>query len=440
MLFCDGYGKILAIKNIKSDNNNNERRRMNNPWVIAQKQFDNAAEMMGLENWLRGKLREPRRVIIVSIPVRMDDGNVKVFTGFRSQHNTARGPAKGGIRYHPDVTIEEVKALSMWMTWKCAVMNVPFGGGKGGIICNPKQMSAGELERMTRRYTAEIFDIIGPEKDIPAPDVNTDAQIMAWLMDTYSVLSGKNVTAVVTGKPLGIGGSAGRNEATGRGVYYVIMNYLKYKNQSIDGKKVVIQGFGNAGQHAALLLGKDGFKIIGVSDSTGAIYNKDGINVRRLIEVKKSTKSVINYKDAEKISNESVLELNTDILIPAALESSITDKNADKIRAKLICEAANGPVTTEADAILKEKGITVIPDILANAGGVTVSYFEWRQNMQSFYWNEDQVNERLKTMMDSAFNNVVALAEKKKISLREAALIIAVERVAESSRLKGLYP
>ncbi len=279
---------------------NQRKGDMENPWEIAQHQFDGAAEKLGLEEWLRLKLREPRRVIIVSVPVKMDNGSLKVFTGYRSQHNTARGPAKGGIRYHQDVTLDEVKALSMWMTWKCAVVNVPFGGGKGGIRCNPKTMSAGEIERMTRRYTAEIYDIIGPEKDIPAPDVNTDAQVMAWITDTYSVFSGRNIPGVVTGKPLGIGGSAGRDEATGRGVYYTLLNYFKHRKESVNGKTVVIQGFGNAGQHAAALLERDGFKIIGVSDSTGAIYNPNGLNIQELLSIKIKTKKVTNYKDAEK--------------------------------------------------------------------------------------------------------------------------------------------
>ncbi|MCM8759905.1 MAG: Glu/Leu/Phe/Val dehydrogenase [Candidatus Omnitrophica bacterium] len=413
---------------------------MENPWEIAQKQFDNAAEKLGLQEWLRLKLREPRRVLIVSVPVRMDDGSLQVFTGYRSQHNTARGPAKGGIRYHPDVTLDEVVALSMWMTWKCAVVNVPFGGGKGGIRCNPKTMSVGEIERMTRRYTAEIFDIIGPEKDIPAPDVNTDAQVMAWIMDTYSVFSGRNVPGVVTGKPLDIGGSAGRDEATGRGVYYTILNYFKYKKESIEGKTITIQGFGNVGQHAATLLEKDGFKIIGVSDSTGAIYNPAGLNINELKEIKTKTKKVTDYKDAEKLPRDEILFEKADILIPSALEAAITKDNADKIKARVICEAANGPITIDADSILREKGITVIPDILASAGGVTVSYFEWLQNIQSFYWTHQQVIEKLEAIMNTAFDSVVHLAEEKKVTLREAALMLAILRVAESSRCRGLYP
>ena len=413
---------------------------MENPWKIAQQQFDRSAEILGLEDWLRLKLREPRRVIIVSVPVKMDDGTLKVFTGYRSQHNTARGPAKGGIRYHQDVTLDEVKALSMWMTWKCAVLNLPYGGGKGGIRCNPKTMSTGEIERLTRRYTSEIFDIIGPDKDIPAPDVNTDGQVMAWIMDTYSVLSGRNVPGVVTGKPLDLGGSEGRDAATGRGVYYTLLNYFRNKKQSIGARSVIIQGFGNAGRYAAMLLESAGFKVVGVSDSKGAVYNQNGIDVKDLIRVKAETTSVVNYKEAEKISGEEILYKDADVLIPAALESAITYANADRIRAKIICEAANGPVSNEADKILQERGIIVLPDILANAGGVVVSYFEWLQNMQSYYWTEQQVNEKLELMMKKAFDNVITLAEEKNITLRESALMIAIKRVAEASKIKGLYP
>ncbi|HPP66810.1 MAG TPA: Glu/Leu/Phe/Val dehydrogenase, partial [bacterium] len=309
---------------------------MNNPWQEAQKQFDNAAETLGLEDWLCLLLREPERVVIVSVPLFLDDGRFVVFEGYRSQHNRFRGPAKGGIRYHENVTIDEVKALSMWMTWKCAVMNIPFGGGKGGIKCNPKNLSSSEIERMTRRYISEIACIIGPGKDVPAPDVNTNAQTMAWIMDTYSTLSGDYSPAVVTGKPIEIGGSEGRNQATGRGVYFTILNYYKHTKQSISNKKIVIQGFGNAGQHAALLLEKEGFDIIGISDSTGTIYNPNGIDIENLIHVKNKTKSIVNYQDAEKLSNNELLEIKTDILIPAALESTITIENADKIQANLI--------------------------------------------------------------------------------------------------------
>ncbi len=412
---------------------------MDNPWQIAQKQFDVTAEMIGLEDWLRRLLREPKKVIVVSVPVRMDNGNVKVFEGYRVQHSTARGPAKGGIRYHPDANLDEVKALSMWMTWKCAVVDIPFGGGKGGIRCDFKSMSHGELERMTRRYTLEIAGIIGPTKDIPAPDVGTDSQIMAWIMDTYSAVTGNYIPAVVTGKPLQIGGSEGRKEATGKGVYFTILSYFKHKKQSIKGKKVVIQGFGNAGKYAALLLEKDGFTIIGISDSTGAIYNPKGIKINKLIETKERTKSVVDYKDAEKISGSGIFEIETDVLIPAALESVINVENADKIHAKVICEAANGPVTTEADSILKDRKITVIPDILANAGGVIVSYFEWVQNLQGYYWTKEEVDTRLKFLMEKAFNKVIHTAEERNVSLRTAALMIAVDRVALATKLRGIY-
>lgn len=413
---------------------------MENPWKVAQTQFDICAEMLGLEDWLRLKLREPRRVISVSIPVKMDDGSFKVFTGYRCQHNTARGPAKGGIRYHPDVTLDEVKALSMWITWKCALVNVPFGGGKGGIVCNPKKMSEGEIERVTRRYITEIFEFIGPEKDIPAPDVNTDPRVMAWIMDTYSVLSGKNTFGVVTGKPVEIGGSKGRDSATGRGVYFTLLNYFKHKKESISGKTVVIQGFGNAGRETAVFLEKEGCRIIGVSDSKGAIYNPDGLKVKELIDVKTRTGSVINYNDAEKIHIEEILYKKNDILVLAALESVITAKNADKVQTKLICEAANGPVTFEADQILKDKGIVVIPDILANAGGVSVSYLEWVQNIQNYYLSENEIDEKLKHIMKTAFEKVIGLSETKKISLRESALMIAIQRVADVTKMRGLYP
>ncbi|HOC01845.1 MAG TPA: Glu/Leu/Phe/Val dehydrogenase [Candidatus Ratteibacteria bacterium] len=411
---------------------------MDNPWEVAQNQFDEAAKLSGLEDWLCSLLREPERVMTVSIPVRMDNGDVHIFTGYRSQHSSLRGPTKGGIRYHHNVNLDEVKALSMWMTWKCAVMNIPFGGGKGGIKCSPKKMSSGEIERMTRKYISEIACIIGPTKDIPAPDVNTDPQTMAWVMDTYSRISGGYTPGVVTGKPLEIGGSEGRNQATGRGIYFTILNYFKHKKQSVDKKNVIIQGFGNAGKYSAMFLEKEGFIITGVSDSTGAIYNSKGIDVEKLIKVKNKTKSVMNYKDAEKISVNEILELKTDILIPAALESSINSVNACRIKANLICEAANGPITKEADRILEDKNIVVIPDILANAGGVSVSYFEWVQNTQSFYWTAEEVDVRLRNLMEKAFNNIICIAEEKNISLRMSALMIAINRVSAAARLRGV--
>jgi len=411
-----------------------------NVWEMAQKQLDEVAEFMGLEEWIWKKLRECRRCYIVSIPVIMDDGSAMVFEGYRVQHNITRGPAKGGIRYHPDVTLEEVKALAMWMTWKCAVMNLPFGGGKGGIRCNPKQMSKKEIERMTRRYISELVEVIGPEKDIPAPDVYTDPQVMAWIMDTYSVDKGYSCPAVVTGKPVSLGGSLGRNEATGRGVYFSVLNALEYLGLSPKDIKVVVQGFGNAGSVVARLLYDEGCKVIGVSDSKGGIYNPDGIDIYKLIEVKKETGSVVNYKEGDKITNEELLTLQTDVLIPAALERQITEENADKIKAKIIAEAANGPTTPEADKILEDKGVFIIPDILANAGGVTVSYFEWVQGLQQYFWSEKEVNLKLKEMMEKAFRDVIKVREKEKVGMRMAAYVVGVGRVAEATRLRGLYP
>ena len=411
-----------------------------NIWEMAQKQLDNAARVMNLEPWIHAKLRECKRASIVSIPTRMDDGSVKVFTGYRVQHNVTRGPAKGGIRYHPGVTLDEVKSLAMWMTWKCAVMNLPYGGGKGGVTCNPKEMSITELERLTRRFTSEIVDIIGPERDIPAPDVYTNPQTMAWIMDTYSIDRGYATPAVVTGKPVEIGGSLGRNEATGRGVYFCILDALKYFQLYPEGITVTIQGFGNAGSVAANLLYREGCKIIAVSDSRGGIYNPMGLDLPALLKVKNDTGSVINYRDGDRITNEQLLEIKTDVLIPAALEGQITEKNASRVKAKIIAEAANGPVTPEADAILEENGIFVIPDILANAGGVTVSYFEWVQALQAFFWSEREVNLNLRDMMEKAFWAVVRVKEQKKVGMRLAAYIVGVGRVAQATRLRGLYP
>jgi glutamate dehydrogenase/leucine dehydrogenase len=409
-------------------------------WEMAQKQVDKVAEILNLEDWIHKKIRECRRVLIVSIPVIMDDGHVEVFEGYRVQHNITRGPAKGGIRYHPEVTLDEVKALAMWMTWKCALLDLPFGGGKGGVRCNPKIMSKKEIERLTRRYTAEILPFIGPEKDIPAPDVYTNPEVMAWIMDTYSVDKGYAVPGVVTGKPIEIGGSYGRNEATGRGVYFCILNALKYLNLSPEGIKVAIQGFGNAGSVCAKLLYKEGCKIVAVSDSKGGIYNSKGINIEELIKIKEETGTVLNYKDSDKITNEELLTLEVDVLVPAALENQINERNADKIRAKIIAEAANGPTTPEADEILEEKNVFIIPDILANAGGVVVSYFEWVQALQAFFWSEREVNLKLRERMEKTFWKVVDLRESKKIGMRMSAYVIGVGKVAEATRLRGLYP
>ena len=409
-------------------------------WEMAQKQVDKVAEILNLEDWIHKKIRECRRVLIVSIPVIMDDGHVEVFEGYRVQHNTARGPAKGGIRYHPEVTLDEIKALAMWMTWKCALLDLPFGGGKGGVRCNPKTMSKKEIERLTRRYTAEILPFIGPEKDIPAPDVYTNPEVMAWIMDTYSVNKGYAVPGVVTGKPIEIGGSYGRNEATGRGVYFCILNALKYLNLSPEGIKVAIQGFGNAGSVCAKLLYKEGCKIVAVSDLKGGIYNSKGINIEKLIKIKEETGTILNYKDGDKITKEELLTLEVDVLVPSALENQINERNADKIRAKIIAEAANGPSTPEADEILEEKNVFIIPDILANAGGVVVSYFEWVQALQAFFWSEGEVNLKLRERMEKTFWKVVDLRESKKIGMRMSAYVIGVGKVAEATRLRGLYP
>ncbi len=411
-----------------------------NPFEIAQKQFDTAADHLKLESWLRDVLRRPKRQLIVSVPTKMDDGSIRVFEGYRVQHNLARGPAKGGIRYHPNVTLDEVKALASWMTWKCATVNIPFGGGKGGIICDPKKMSLHELEGMTRRYASEISVIIGPERDIPAPDVYTNAQTMAWIMDTYSMTVGSTQLGVVTGKPLQIGGSQGRSEATARGCQFVIREACREKKVLLKGARVAVQGFGNAGSVAARLLSEDGASIIAVSDSSGGIVNTRGLDIKKVQAHKDETGSLRGYREAEPISNERLLELECDILVPAALENQITDQNAGRIRARIVAEAANGPTTPGADEILHKNGVFLIPDILANAGGVTVSYFEWVQSLQAFFWEEAQVNHHLEKVMTRAFSEVLAIAKKFNVHMRTAAYILAVGRVAEATRIRGIYP
>ena len=412
-----------------------------NPFHIAESQFQNAANYLKLEPWLREILVKPKRQLIVSIPTRMDDGSYRVFEGYRVQHNIARGPAKGGIRYHPGVTLDEVKALASWMTWKCATVGIPFGGGKGGVICNPKAMSQGELERMTRRYTAEISIIIGPEVDIPAPDVYTNAQTMAWIMDTYSMTRNTTALGVVTGKPLAVGGSLGRNEATARGCTYVIREACREKKLSLKGAKVVVQGFGNAGAIAAQLLHEMGAKVIAVSDSRGGIINtKEGIDPDKAMERKTKKGTLVGLPNTSKISNEDLLTTPCDILVPAALENQITMANANQIQTKIVAEAANGPTTPGADKVLYEKGIMVLPDILANAGGVTVSYFEWVQGLQSFFWTEEEVNQRLERIMIKAFNEVLQRSKEFKVNMRTAAYILAVGKVAEATRMRGIYP
>jgi glutamate dehydrogenase/leucine dehydrogenase len=408
---------------------------------MALKQLQETAKIINLDEGIHKILAKPKRVLTVSLPVKMDDGRIEVFTGFRSQHNDARGPFKGGIRYHPQVTIEEVMALSMWMTWKCAIVGIPLGGGKGGIICNPKNMSILELERMTRRYAYAISDIIGPYTDIPAPDVYTGGQEMAWIMDTYSTLKGnRSEPAVITGKPLPIGGSLGRTEATGRGLSFTVREAAKRLNINMNGATVVVQGFGNAGQFAAQLVEEQGAKVIAVSDTQGAIINKNGFSVNELIKFKLENKSIHDFPGSTEISNDELLTTECTILIPAALENQITKDNASKIKTKIVAEAANGPTTPEADQIFYESNILVIPDVLANSGGVTVSYFEWLQNLRREYWSEAEVNERLDVIMTKAFAEVYDAHQKYNTNMRTASIALAVNRVADAIKLRGIWP
>ncbi|HLY32051.1 MAG TPA: Glu/Leu/Phe/Val dehydrogenase [Ktedonobacterales bacterium] len=411
-----------------------------NPYVEAVAQFDAAADLLGLEPEVRAILRMPKRELTVNFPVRMDDGSIQMFTGYRVQHNINRGPAKGGIRYDARVSLDEVRALAMWMTWKCAVVNIPFGGAKGGVICNPRNLSSTELERLTRRYATEISSIIGPESDIPAPDVNTNPQIMAWIMDTYSMHKGYSVPAVVTGKPLSIGGSEGRMDATGRGVYVVTREACKALDIPMEGARVVVQGFGNVGSVTARLMNLAGCKVVALADVFGAIYNEDGIDVPLAIHYVQEHGRLEGLPGAQAIASSSLLELPCDILIPAATEGQITEENASRIQTRLVVEAANGPTTTEADAILKARGIPVIPDILANAGGVTVSYFEWVQDLQHFFWGEDEINARLESIMVRSFKAVQAKRDEKDCDYRMGAYLLAVARVAEATQVRGIYP
>lgn len=410
------------------------------PYEIAQEQFDLAAEFMGLEADLCAILRVPKRELTVHFPVRMDDGTIQAFTGYRVQHNTTRGPGKGGIRYHPGVSLDEVRALAMWMTWKCAVVNIPFGGAKGGVIVDPTPLSLRELENLTRRFATEISPLIGADGDIPAPDVNTNQQIMAWLMDTISMHTGHLESAITTGKPLGLGGSLGRSDATGRGVSFTVAQAAKFLGMSLDGASTVVQGFGNVGSVSALMLHDLGCKIVAVSDVNGGIYNPNGIDPHAIVKHMKKTRTVVDYPGCDRVTNDELLELQCDILVPAALEEQITGENASRIRPRIIAEGANGPTTPEADKILYENNVFVIPDILANAGGVTVSYFEWVQDLQSFFWDEAEINKRLKQVMDASFHAVNERARAHKIPLRLAANILAIERVAEATRLRGIYP
>ncbi|HZC06578.1 MAG TPA: Glu/Leu/Phe/Val dehydrogenase [Ktedonobacterales bacterium] len=411
-----------------------------NPFTEAVAQFDAAAERLNLSQELRAILRAPKRELTVNFPVRMDDGRVEMFTGYRVQHNINRGPAKGGIRFDANVSIDEVRALAMWMTWKCAVVNIPFGGAKGGVIVDPRKLSRTELERLTRRYATEIAGVIGPESDIPAPDVNTNPQVMAWIMDTYSMHRGYSVPAVVTGKPLSIGGSEGRMEATGRGVSVITREACKALGIELEGARVVIQGFGNVGSITAKLLHAAGCRIVALSDVYGAIYNPGGIDVQLALRFAQEHGSLKDMPGTQPMDGKAALELPCDILIPAALEGQITHQNAPRIQAKLVVEAANGPTTTEADMILRERGIAVVPDILANAGGVTVSYFEWVQDLQHFFWAEDEINHRLEHIMTRSFAAVQAKKEEQNCDYRMAAYLLAVARVAEATQVRGIYP
>ncbi len=410
-----------------------------NPKEAAAARFDMAAAKLNLDEGLMKILRSPTREITVYIPVTMDNGKLEVFTGYRVQHSIARGPAKGGIRYSPDVTLDEVRALAAWMTWKCAVVNIPFGGAKGGVICDPHKMSMGELERMTRRYTAELVEFIGPEKDVPAPDINTNEQIMAWMMDTYSMHVRQTVTAVVTGKPINIGGSRGRREATGRGVMIVCDEAIKKLGLSKESTRVIVQGFGNVGSNAAILMHQAGYKVIGVIEVNGSVFNKNGLDVKALNEYRTKNKTMEKFPGGEAADPAELLVTDCDILIPAATENQITSKNADRIKCKILAEGANGPTTAVADEILADKKVFVIPDILANAGGVTTSYFEWVQDRQGYFWQEAFVNEQLEIIMKMAFADVVQFAEAHHVNNRIASYMLAIDRVAYTLRQRGIY-
>jgi glutamate dehydrogenase (NAD(P)+) len=409
-------------------------------WETALSQLDEAAELMSLSPGVHEILRAPKRTLIVSVPFRMDDGTTRVYQGYRVHHNVTRGPAKGGIRYSPLVGLDEVKALAMWMTWKCAVAGIPFGGAKGGVTVEPKEHSRAELERMTRRYASEILPLIGPERDIPAPDMNTNEETMSWIMDTYSMNQGYSVPGVVTGKPVAIGGSKGRGGATSRGVMYMIFSTLKQLGLGIDEVSVAIQGYGKVGGFAAQLLHDAGCRVVAVSDVEGGLYREKGLDPEAINRHKQEAGTVVGFPGCDPVTNEELLEVKCDVLVPAAIEGVITVKNADKIKARVICEAANGPVTFEADKILGEHGVFVVPDILANSGGVSVSYFEWVQDIQAYFWSEDEVNDRLRLIMERAFQEVYDLAQEKGITMRQAAHWIGVGRVAEAQLTRGLFP
>jgi glutamate dehydrogenase (NAD(P)+) len=409
-----------------------------NPLANAERQFDEAASRLNLPDGLKEFIKRPRRATIVSLPVMMDDGTLRVFTGYRVQHSITRGPAKGGIRYHPDVTLDEVEALAAWMTWKCAVVNIPFGGGKGGVVCDPDRMSRAELERLTRRYAADLSDLFGPERDVPAPDVNTNAQVMAWIVDTYSMHERRTEYAVVTGKPLEVGGSAGRREATGRGVLLCVREACRHLHLPIPGARVAVQGFGNVGSVSADLLAREGAKIVAVSDITGGIHDPAGLDVPRLLAYAEEKRGVKGFPGSKPLDH-PIVEYDCDILIPAALENQIRRDNADRIKAKIVAEGANGPTTPIADGILQDRGVFVIPDILCNSGGVTVSYFEWVQNRMGLYWPEEEVNQRLETIMVNAFQDVLKKSLEHRVNMRVAAFMVAIERVVRVITLRGLY-
>jgi glutamate dehydrogenase (NAD(P)+) len=410
-----------------------------NPFEAMMSRFDRAAELLDLEPGLYKILRHAEKQILISVPVMMDNGDIEVFTGYRVLHNTSRGPGKGGIRFDLNVTLDEVKALAAWMTWKCAVVNIPFGGAKGGVVCDPLKLSVGELERLTRRYTAGIMNTLGPDSDVPAPDVNTNERVMAWVMDTYSMHVRHTVTSVVTGKPVEMGGSLGRREATGRGCMIMALDALKHLGMPVPGTTIAVQGFGNVGSVAAQLLSREGCTIQAISDRTGGLFRAEGIDVDAAVQHVRQHRSLEGFPGGDRISNDELLTLDVDVLLPAALENVITRKNAASIRAKIICEGANGPTTAVADAILEEKGIFVIPDILANAGGVTVSYFEWVQDRGGYFWAEDVVNERLMQIMSTSFRDVLELASSHKVNMRTAAYMLAISRVATVHRLRGIY-
>jgi glutamate dehydrogenase (NAD(P)+) len=410
-----------------------------NPFESMMSRFDRAAELLDLDRGLYTILRNPEKQLIVSIPVRLDDGEIEVFTGYRVHYNRARGPAKGGIRFSPDVTLEEVKALAAWMTWKCAVVNIPFGGAKGGVVCDPRALSMAELEHVTRRYTAEIMALLGPDTDVPAPDVNTNEQVMAWIMDTYSQHARHTVNPIVTGKPIEMGGSLGRRDATGRGCMLVTLEAMRHLGIPVEGARVVVQGFGNVGSTAARLCAQKGMKVIGISDRTTGIYNSDGIDLEAATEHVRTNAVLDDFRGGDVLTNPELLELDCEVLVPAAMENQITRANAPRIQARIICEGANGPTTANADAILEDKDVFVIPDILANAGGVTVSYFEWVQNREGYYWSLERVESRLKKIMVNSFKDVMRFTESHGVSPRTASYMLAIDRVAAVHRLRGMY-